>query len=157
MRSILVIALALVSIASQAAAIVSYEGAFKITPEVTHRQSISGVMSLMSENGKFVGVDQKLDKAVFGMSDLSSSVQFMNIKELAAGTQLSVAYQLDGPPHEWFFVFVSTSIDGGLTYPGTFYKVDLSTKNMKTLISTGVSDPVPSDWKKIGEGILKKE
>jgi hypothetical protein len=132
------------------------KGPFQITPHVVHQGSISGQMTLSQANDKVTGVKLDLDKPVFGTSSFSSSEQWSATPGTGSSQQLVVAFKLQGPPHTFYFVFVGTSADGGLTESGAIYRVDETLSN----IQAQAASPLPSQptgWKEVGNVTLKAE
>jgi hypothetical protein len=132
------------------------KGPFQIKANFVHTSGISGQMTLSQANNKVTGVKLDLDKPVFGHSSFPSSEQWSATPGTGSAEQLVVAFRLQGPPHTFYFVFVGTSADGGLTESGSIFRVDAKLAD----IQAAAAQPLPAQptgWKEVGNATLKAQ
>ncbi len=126
-------------------------GPFQIGPAM--HPPISGKMTLLFEGKEFKTVQLDLDKPVRGSALYLSKQQVVFEIPKESGSQVALAYKLDGPPHRWYFVAIANStptIAIQSMYSGAIYKVYAgSLAEVSEKIKNGV-DQIPDDWEVIG-------
>jgi hypothetical protein len=130
------------------------KGPFEITPHKVHQGSISGQMTLSMNNSVVTAVKLDLDKPVFGNSSFKSSEQWSGTPGTGSSQQLVLAFKLQGPPHPFYFVFVGTSADGGVTESGSIFRVDAKLSDIQAAAQMPLPAQ-PSGWLEVGSATLK--
>ena len=135
-------------------------GAFQINPGGLHRNGASGKMTLFFEGKDFTSVQLDLDKSVVGETRYLSKEQVLFEIAKENGSQVTLAYKLEGPTHRWYFVVIANStptIAIQTAYSGTIYKVPAgSLAEVSEKIKNGV-DTIPADWKGVGTVTLASQ
>ncbi|OGQ36213.1 MAG: hypothetical protein A3F16_04985 [Deltaproteobacteria bacterium RIFCSPHIGHO2_12_FULL_43_9] len=135
---------------------VDFVGRFEITAETFHKDVVPGAIQLFFEindetaEKTFTQIKLSLDKEVKGnffyLSKEQSLVSRIN-QDRSAG--LATAFKLDGPPHKWYYVFVTESSRFSPRFDGTFYKVKDELANILTLLNAETL-VIPEEWKNVG-------
>jgi hypothetical protein len=132
-------------------------GPFEVKPQVVHRDAIAGTMTITQSATKVTGIKLDLDKPVYGRPSFASSEQWSATPGEGSAQQLVVAFKLQGPPHAWYFVFVGTSADGGLTENGSIYRVDATLPQIQAAAQAIIPAQPGTGWKAVGTATLKAQ
>ncbi len=135
-----------------------YEGDFKVTPAAGHSgATISGVVTLLSADGiVFSEAIVTPSAPVYGKKEFRSDLIETFYLKAASSDHLGIIVKLKGAPHKWHFVAVLSSVDGGVTYQGSYYKVTEKLADIQAALTAATGVP-GATWKLLGDLVLKKQ
>lgn len=119
------------------AAPTKYVGNFEIAGNAIHKQGVAGTMTLNIDGDTITQVVLKTTAPVFGQSEFASTEQAVFSNSTSNPPQMAVAFKLKGPPHKWYYLFVSTTTDGGKSYTGSFLKATGTLDDIKKALDAG--------------------
>jgi hypothetical protein len=134
-----------------------YSGEFQFDPKGGHSGAITGTLTLASsDEAQFSEVVLVPSAPVFGKKELRSDTLLTHYIVDGSPDRLAAIMSLKGTPHKWFFVWLLTSEDGGITYQATFYKVAGNVEDILKEVAKAELLPIET-WKPVGEGVVKKD
>ena len=137
-----------------AAPVAKYSGDFTATPTAPHAGTMSGKMTALYDGPKIASVVLDLDQAIYGKKSYASKEQWVTTAGADASAQLVLVFRLQGPPHPWYFVFVGTSTDGGITLQGPVFGANSSLSDIQEVAKHPIV-ATPARWDAIGHATLK--
>jgi hypothetical protein len=130
-----------------------FQGAFELNPTLGHPTKITGTLSVLHDAGALTGIQVDLDNPVFGKKQFPSKEQAEARPTVSGKGQLLLAYKLQGTPHKWYYVLVSDTADGGLTYAGQMYRAEETLEQIQARFTPGITE-IPAAWKARGTATL---
>jgi hypothetical protein len=153
-NALTVILMALMAGSAWAAPTAAFRGSFELNPTLGHPAKITGMLTDLHEGELFASVQVDLDNPVFGKKQFASKEHAEARPTVEGKAQLLLAYKLQGTPHKWYYVLVSETADGGLTFDGKLYRVEETLEQIQAAFAPGIR-VVPAAWKLKGTAILK--